>query len=259
MTSTFTSYSLVARDLPRSVDAVRKQPPVKRETDYYLTKIQSVKSVEDFVSDRRLVTYAMTAFGLKEMAYAKAFVRKILTEGHDDPSTFVNRLADKRYVEFAKAFDFERYGAATTAFTSAQQGVADKYIRQVLETQAGSGNEGVRLALYFERNATKLGSVTEILADKALTQVAKTVLRLPDVFSLVDIDKQIATLESRLKVGSFNDPAKLAQFIKRFTTLWDLDNASTTQNPVTQLYGQPLQSGISDAVLASLSNLGSRR
>lgn len=259
MTGTFTSYSMITRDLSRSIASVLKQPAVQRETGYYLQNIGSVKSADEFVSDRRLVTYAMTAFGLGDMAYAKAFVRKILAEGHEDSSAFVNKLADKRYLEFAKTFDFKRYGGAATAFGSAQQGVADKYVRQALETQSGSGNEGVRLALYFERNASKLNSVTEILTDKAMTQVVKTVLRLPEVFSLVDIDKQIATLDDRLKIDNFRDPAKLTLFIKRFASLWDLDKGGPGQNPAAILFSQPRQLGLSDAIMASLAKLNSGR
>lgn len=254
MLSTFTSYTMVARNLDRSIATVKSQPSVKRETDYYLSKITTIKSADEFVADSRLSNFAMTAFGLKDMAYAKAFIRKILAEGHDDSSAFVNKLADQRYIEFAKTFDFKRYGEATTSFSAAQQGVADKYARQVLETNVGSDNEGVRLALYFQRLAPTLTSVTEILADKALSEVARTSLQLPTAFSLTDIDKQIETLEGRLGLEDFQNPAKLSKFIKRFATLWDVGNASQNTNPVAMLFNAA-QPRISDSLMASLAKL----
>ncbi len=259
MTTTFTSYSMVTRDLSRSLKAVQNQPAVQREVDYYLATVGTIKTVDEFVSNRRVVNFAMSAFGLQDMAYAKAFVRKILNEGHDDSKAFVNKLTDKRYLEFAKTFDFKRYGTATTAFTAAQKGVADLYVRQTLESQAGNDNEGVRLALYFQRHAGSLASATEILTDRAMTQVAKTVLRLPDTFSLIDIDKQIAVMENRINVADFKDPAKLNQFLKRFASLWDVDNASTAQSPAVSLFTQSAGAGISDALMASLSKLRTRR
>ena len=255
MTTTYTSYSMVTRDLNRSLKAVQNQPAVQREVDYYMATIGSIKTVDEFVSNRRVMNFAMSAFGLQDMAYARAFVRKILNDGHDDSSAFVNRLADQRYLDFAKTFDFKRYGAATTSFTAAQKGVTDMYIRQTLETQAGSDNEGVRLALYFQRHAGSLKSATEILTDRAVTQVAKTALRLPDTFSLIDIDKQIAVMEKRINVADFKDPGKLNQFLKRFATLWDVDNASLVQNPAVSLFTQSAGAGISDALMASLSKL----
>ena len=51
------------------------------ETAYYLKHIGDVKSIDDFIKDTRLFNYAMKAFGLEDMAYAKAFMRKVLVEG----------------------------------------------------------------------------------------------------------------------------------------------------------------------------------
>ena len=125
MNTTYSDYLTIARDTARSIETIRRQPMVARETEYYLKKIGQIKTAEEFLSDRRLMTYAMTAFGLGDMSYAKGFVRKLLKEGTDQPEAFANQLTDKRYLDFAKAFDFKRYGAATTAFGTAQTGVVE--------------------------------------------------------------------------------------------------------------------------------------
>ncbi|MFZ1773999.1 MAG: DUF1217 domain-containing protein [Rhizobiaceae bacterium] len=255
MTTTYTSYSTVSRDLTRSLKAVQNQPEVRREVEYFQATIGSIKTVDEFVSNRRVMNFAMSAFGLKDMAYAKAFVRKILNEGLDDPGAFVNKLADKRYLRFAETFDFKRYGAATTTFAAVQKGVVDLYIRQTLETQAGNTNEGVRLALYFQRNAQKLSTSAEILTDRALTEVAKTVLRLSDAFSLIDIDKQIAVMEQKINVADFKDPAKVSHFLKRFATLWDVENSTGSQSPAVAIFAQGGGTGMSNALMASLAKL----
>ena len=96
MLSTFTSYQLIARDIPKAIDQVEAQPITKRDTDYYLANIGSVKTIDDFVKNTRLFTYAMKAFGLGEMTYAKAFMRKVLTEGIDKNDSFANTLTDPR-------------------------------------------------------------------------------------------------------------------------------------------------------------------
>ncbi|UHC16402.1 DUF1217 domain-containing protein [Methylobacterium currus] len=106
MTSTLTSYTLLSRNLATSLQRKGAEPIVARETAYYQANIGKVKSVDDFMADRRLYSYAMKAFGLEDMTYAKAFMRKVMAEGTSDSSSFANRLADDRYVAFAKAFDF---------------------------------------------------------------------------------------------------------------------------------------------------------
>ena len=84
MTTTYTNYRLITADIDRSIERISQQPQVQRETDYYLSKIGDIKSIDDFMSDDRIYNYAMKAFGLEDMTYAKAFMRKVLTEGIDN-------------------------------------------------------------------------------------------------------------------------------------------------------------------------------
>ena len=93
-------------NLTRSLKAAADKPQVARETAYYLDNIEKVKSIDDFLADDRIFAYAMKAFGLGDMTYAKAFMRKVLTEGIASSDTFANKLADKRYREFADTFNF---------------------------------------------------------------------------------------------------------------------------------------------------------
>ena len=256
MVSTYTSYQLITRDIDRSIDQVEKQPVTKRETEYYLANITKAKSIEDFLGDDRLFKYAMKAFGLKDMDYAKAFMKKVLTEGIEDPDSFANSLTDKRYLEFAKTFDFEGYGSTATVFGRAQQGTVDKYLRQTLEENAGKQNEGVRLALYFERKAPSLTSFYQVLADPALAQVVRTALGLPDSFASADVDKQVALFESRIDIADFKDPEKLSKFMQRFTSLWEISNpTSSAQTSVSVLFGQPAEFGISTDLMMAMQKM----
>jgi hypothetical protein len=154
--STYTSYRLIAQDIPKSLERIASQPQVARESEHYLSRISEIKSIDEFMADTRVFAYAMKAHGLEDMSYAKAFMRKVLTEGTDDDSAFANKLADSKYREFAETFNFAKQGAAATIFGKAQQGTVDKYHRLTLEEEAGADNTGVRLALYFERTAPEL-------------------------------------------------------------------------------------------------------
>ena len=72
---------LISRNLVRSLEQTARKPEVARETTYYLAHIGDVKSIDEFLNDDRLFSYAMKAHGLSDMVYAKAFLRKVLTEG----------------------------------------------------------------------------------------------------------------------------------------------------------------------------------
>jgi hypothetical protein len=254
--NTFTSYQLIARDLPKALDRIENQPVTQRETEYYLENITKVKSIEEFVKDDRLFRYAMKAHGLKDMAYAKAFMVKAMKEGIDDPESFANKLTDKRYHDFVETFNFARHGETATIFTGAQQGTVDKYLRQTLEENAGEQNEGVRLALYFERKAPALTNFYEVLADPALAKVVRTALGLPASFAAADIDKQVQLFESRLDIADLADPEALGEFLTRFTSLWEIDNpTSTAQTSVSVLFSQPVELGVSTDLLFAIQSM----
>src|SRR5437879_6070525 len=105
---------MLTNNLDRTLKTTAAETDVSRDTNYYAAHIGKVTSIDDFLGDYRLYSYAMKAFGLEDMAYAKAFMRKVLTEGVASSDTFANRLSDKRYADFAKAFDFAALGAQAT-------------------------------------------------------------------------------------------------------------------------------------------------
>jgi hypothetical protein len=222
------TYRMYAENMSRSTAAASRSPPVARETAYYLAHIGEVKSVADLTGDRRLLRYALKAFGLEDMAYAGAFIRRVLEGGVDAPRSLANSLADARYREFAETFNFARYGAATTSFTRTQQGTVDRYVRQTVEENAGKDSEGARLALYFERKAPGLRSTFGLLADRALLKVVQVGLGISEATSRMNIDRQARLIEERIDIAEFRDPARLHRFIERFTSLWDVENAGAS-------------------------------
>ncbi|OCW56200.1 DUF1217 domain-containing protein [Hoeflea olei] len=255
MTTTYTSYSLIARDLPRSIERIASQPQVARESEYYLSRISEIKSIDEFMADTRVFNYAMKAHGLEDMAYAKAFMRKVLTEGVQNEDSFANQLADSKYKEFAETYNFAAHGETATVFTKAQQGTVDKYLRLSLEQEAGEDNTGVRLALYFQRTAPEIGSVYGILADPALYQVVQTALGLSSDLAGTDVDRQADLISARLDVEDFKDPEKLDKFMQRFTALWELDNPSFTAFDSSLLLGSSSGFGISPELMLTINNL----
>ncbi|WP_370674119.1 DUF1217 domain-containing protein [Pleomorphomonas sp. PLEO] len=341
MLSTPLSYQMITRDMSATLKRTAAQPDVKRATEYYKENIGKVTSLDDFLGDQRLYSYAMKAYGLEDMTYAKAFMRKVLESDLTDSASFANKLVDKRYQEFAKAFSFLKPSAqtqdaltdiekkyaenaaeqgdsksmirlgtlayektlptvktvddfladdslvayATTAFGVDPPGTAanaknflrrvltsdpadtdsfaarqtksawkdfatafnfsgdgtvrvqtstqaadtvSSYLRQTVETQAGKDNEGVRLALYFERKASTITSGYSILADSALLKVAQTALGLSSETGNADIDVQANYIASRIDIKSLSDPDELKKFLTRFTAMWEAANPSST-------------------------------
>lgn len=255
MIGTVANYQQIAGNLDRSVNVISQRPDVKRDADYFLANIRKVTNAEDFLKDDRLYRFAMTAFGLQDMIYAKAFMRKVLAEGLDGEKSFALQLTDTRFRDFAEAFNFARYGATATAFDRAQQGTVDRYLRIELEAEAGQKDEGVRLALYFERKASSINSAYGVMADSALYKVVQTALGLPPAYSAANIDKQAAFISTKLNIEDLKDPEKLGKFILRFTAQWQATNGTSSQAVPQVGLSQPILATFDNSLLLSMQSL----
>ena len=229
---------------------------VKAETAYYLANVSKLESIDDLMADKRLLDLALSSYGLDPAIEKPERIREMLEGGVSDPNSPANKLTDKRYAGFVWAFNFMEYGETATTFNRAQRPAIDKYLRQTLEQNAGTENEGVRLALYFERKAPDITSFYEILADPALAKVVRTALGLPDSFASADIDRQVKLFEEKLDIDDFTDPEKLGKFLTRFTSLWEVSNpTSTQQTSLGVLFGQPVEFGVSTNVLLAIQQM----
>jgi hypothetical protein len=229
---------------------------VKAESEAYESSVAKLTSIDDLMADKRVLNFALSAFGLNPGTEDPAFIRSLLEGGIRDPDSLANTLGDKRYKAFVSAFNFEQYGEDATTYQPSQQPVVDKYMRQTLEEDAGQTNDGVRLALYFQRNASKLTDWYQVLADKALSQVARTALGVPESFASADIDQQVKFFESKFDIADFSDPEKLDKFMTRFTTMYELQNpTSTAATSVSVLFAQPTTIGVSTDLLMAMQQL----
>lgn len=193
---------------------------VERDTTYFLDNIGKVQSAEALVSDRRLLSVALGAFGLDEDIGNRFFIRKVLEEGVlTDDRSFANRLSDKRYAELSRTFSFDLSPPNTGRSGFGDQLVASYRERQ-FEIAVGQQDENLRLALGVERDLQNLADrqVDEdigwfvIMGNPPLRRVFETALGLPTSFGAIDIDKQLDVFRDKsLRVFGTSNPAEFAQ------------------------------------------------
>ncbi|MCO6186899.1 DUF1217 domain-containing protein [Rhizobium sp. L1K21] len=238
-------------------DAVRAKADT--EAEYYQDEILKVETMDDFLKNDRLVNFALIASGIDPENVTSDFMKKIFQSDLSDPDSFANQQSDYRFAELAATFNFDENGHVTRSQdvggvqTSGDLlKTVNLYYRQSIEEEAGEDSAGVRLALYFEREAPSIKSAYDILGDTALLEVFKTTFSLPDSFSSQDIEKQAELVEKYLNLEDLRDEDKLSSLIQKFTALYDLENSST-DSVVSILSGS--SSGLSADTLYSLSQL----
>ncbi|CUH78329.1 DUF1217 domain-containing protein [Tropicibacter naphthalenivorans] len=108
-----TGYNYVARTRDEQQEVMQKSPQVNRDTTYFKEKMQTIQTSDELLDDRALLRVALGAFGLDEDVNNRAFLKKILDSDLTDRLSLANRLSDKRYLAFAKAFNFAGETAQT--------------------------------------------------------------------------------------------------------------------------------------------------
>jgi hypothetical protein len=170
MLSTLLNYRLYAGDLTASLQRVQSDTRVASDTQYYDEHIGKIKTVDEFLSDTRLYTYALKAYGLEDQAGSKAFIRKVIESDLTDTASFANALSDSRYRTFAEAFSFNN--ATTPAATAQSTGQKEAMIEAYSEHRVRQGTTLAAKTGYFSDKMATITSVDEFLANATLFEVA---------------------------------------------------------------------------------------
>lgn len=186
--STYTSYLLVNRDMKTSLTRVANESTVSRDTAYYEENIGNVTTVDEFVNDYRLFSYAMKAYGLEDMTYAKAFMKKILESDLTDDSSFANSLTDTRYQDFAAAFNFA--GETTKAQTSVQ---TDTLLTAYQDSFTAEEDDIQTEIDYYEKKIGSITSVDQMIGDSRLRSYVLESFGLDATYTSKSYLKQVLT------------------------------------------------------------------
>ncbi|WP_045836834.1 DUF1217 domain-containing protein [Hyphomicrobium sp. 99] len=204
MISTYLLYRTYAADLPKTLSRISAQTDVSNAAKYYQANIGNVKTVDEFLNNSRLFTYAMTAYGLSDMAYAKAFMKKVLTSDLTDSKSFVNKLTDTRFLEFAKAFQFSTDGTLASQPTVAQNSTEENdTIGLYTQQQVNKGIAASTEATYYQANIGSVTSVDQLMSNSRLLNFAIT------AFGLSSSNASSATIRAVL-TSDLSDPNSVA-------------------------------------------------
>lgn len=227
MLSTYQSYLLYTSNPAATEQRTAAEPTVSRARTYYQANIGKVKSVDDFLGNYQLFSYAMKAYGLGDMTYGKAFMRKVLTSDLTDSHSFVNKLTDSRYKAFAQAFNFTTSGKVANTAT-AQTAAQTSDMASLYSTAASSATSSVEVS-YMKTAVASLKSVSDLTGNARLL---KDVMKAYGLTSSTDVGTITAALESDVSdpASVVNQPgqaAGLKQMVEDFN--FDSTGAITTR------------------------------
>lgn len=227
----YAGWAFLTRTRAAQMEAFVSSPTLQRDEVYFRDRIGGISTAEDLVADRRLLSVALGAFGLEGDIDSKYFIRKVLEDGTLDPDALANKLADKRYLEFSKAFGFGDYTTPRTKLSDFADTILEGYRTRSFEAAVGEQSDEMRLALNAQRELVTLAgrSLTDdarwfsVMGSAPLREVFQTALGLPSAFAAIDLDQQLATFRDRAEsvlgsseISMFGDPGKIEELIRGF-------------------------------------------
>lgn len=224
-------WSFLSRTLAAQKKAFVATAALQRDEAYFRDRIGSISSADELLADRRLLSVALSAYGLDADINNRAFLKRVLEGGTLQDGALANRLADKRYLEFSRAFGFGDFQVANTKKSDFADKVLGAYETQKFEAAVGTVNEDMRLALDARRELATIatrslsadGKWYAVLGSPPLRKVLQQAFGLPSSFVSVDIDKQLTIMKSRAstalgdsRIEQFTDPAKVEKVVRLF-------------------------------------------
>ena len=214
--SGYAGWRFLGRTLEAQTESHAQSRPVASLTEHFRNHIVGVQGPDDLLDDRRLLTVALGAFGLDADIDARAFIRKVLSDGTMAEDALSSRLADKRYEAFSRAFGFGDLGPRTGLSGFADE-IVTRYERLAFESAVGEQDDGLRRALntraaideVIEGASSDSARWFAMMGNAPLRSVFETAMGLPSSFAQIDLDQQLEQFRERADrifgVESFED------------------------------------------------------
>jgi len=248
--SGYVGWAFLSRTLEAQQEAFEGSAQLARETTYFEENISAVSSAEDLIRDRRLLQVALGAFGLEEDINNKYFLQKVLEDGTLETDALANRLSDKRYLEFSKAFGFGDFDTPRTVLSDFGTEITDAYKTTQFEIAVGAQDENMRLAMGLDRalsnivatDTTDNGRWFTVMGQPPVRAVFEAALGLPASVGALDLDLQLKAFRDKAtarfgdgEIAQFADSDKREELVRLFLVQSQINGSARTIGGSTAL------------------------
>lgn len=237
----FAGWSFLNRTREVQQHAFEKSEVMTRNVSYFTENISAVTSAEDLIADRRLLQVALGAYDLDDDINNKYFLQKVLDDGTLEAGALGNRLSDKRYFEFSKAFGFGDFDTPRTVLSDFPAEITDAYKTKQFEIAVGNQDQNMRLAMGLDRaleeitskDTTDNGRWYLVMGQPPVREVFEAALGLPSSVGALDLDQQLTVFREKAsarfgdgEVSQFSDPEKREELVRLFLIRADIQGSS---------------------------------
>jgi hypothetical protein len=240
--SGYAGWAFLNRTRAVQQEAFENSPAMARDVAYFKDNIGKISTAQDLVADRRLLQVALGAFGLGEDINNKYFLQKVLEDGTIETDALANRLSDKRYLSFSKAFGFGDFDTPRTVLSDFGDEITTAYKNAQFEAAVGDQDQNMRLAMGLDRalkdiadlSTTDNGRWYTVMGQPPVRTVFETALGLPKSIGALDLEQQLVAFREKAstrfgngEVSQFADPEKRQELVRLFLLRADISGPSS--------------------------------
>ena len=242
--SGYGGWKFLESTFDKQLEGFSDSASVRNDREYFQQKMSSPVEMEDFLSDKRLMRIALTAFDLGGEEWKVGYVRHVMEEAADPDSTFLKRLNNPSYTNFAKAFAVKDGKISLSEDVRAQ--LADDFEMASFRSAVGEVDNNMRLSLNYKDKIATLANeessesaiLYKLLGDVPVRTVLETALNLPSEMRKLDVEQQAGILKERLlsvfSISRVSDLAKedvVEKAIQRFHAMDSISQAQSSMSP----------------------------
>jgi hypothetical protein len=198
-----------------------------------------VNSVDEMLNNRRFMTFVLSACGLESEVDKKGLLRKVLLSDIGDINSYANRMNDPRFQELAQRLDLEGMGLTNVKNESTLLSLEPRYKKAEFEKAQGQQSPGLREALYFKENASRMKSIWDVLGDCTMREVVSKAFDSPRKTAIQSVESQAVAFGRKFDVEKFKDKRWVDKTIQIYLTKMDQE-ASQSEGSVGSMYASLL-------------------
>jgi hypothetical protein len=204
----------------REVARIRREPALQRDIARLDRAIAKAKTPEELFKDPEAVRVLLQGLGLADQAENVGLARAALTSDPADPKSLAARLPDRRWKAAAEQLGFARTGLLTLRSEAIRETIRNGLVEYRRLTAIGQQSQAVADALYLRRMPEgEAPGIYEVLGDKVLRRVAQRLTGLPEQLALQSVEAQARSLQGRIRLEDFADPARREKLIQRYLAM----------------------------------------
>ena len=225
--------------------------------NYFTAHAASITTPQALLGNYKALSVVLGAFGLGSQISETAVLKQLLTQDPNSKTSLAYKTGNAKYIEFATAL--QHWSPPPFSTKAGIQSIITAYKNNVFDTYAGTQTPGLGQALYFQRSAASIKSLTQLQSDPELLAVAVTGVGLPLTdFENLSFTQQTALLTAKLNIKDLQTPSYVNHLAELYLVQQQLNAGSVTQTAalgsVAGLFSPTTTSSASDGLLGILQS-----